>query len=102
MTRYSYDRMVQELFYLKELEEAKKPCAKLFNILFGLCDITGLYVYIQLLPSSTEYIIADRSIGRFKVLYSLYGDIYRNISIGDNIDGVEAYRCVGVVLVGGN
>ena len=31
-----------------------------------------------------------------------YGDIYRNISIGANIDGFEAYRCVGVGLVGGN
>ena len=27
-----------------------------------------------------------------------YGDIYRNILIGANIDGFEAYRCVGVVL----
>ena len=32
------------------------------------------------------------------MLTSEYGDIYHNILIGANIDGFEAYRCVGVVL----
>ena len=31
-------------------------------------------------------------------LTAKYGNIYCNISIGANIDGFEAYRCVGVVL----
>ena len=31
-------------------------------------------------------------------LVSEYGDIYRNISIGANIDGFEVYCCIGVVL----
>ena len=76
----------------------------LTNRIFKEIDTKRLYLFYDIskqetvLPCTLFYVR-----GEFLSILSEseYDNIYRNISIGANIDSFEAYRCVGVVMVGG-